>query len=241
MFRLPRGTVATALVAIGCAAEAGGASAAMPTLQTDRPCYTPGESITYTGGGYTPNGEVDFFFSLMGKNGSKLLAGNPTDADGSGNIRATYEAPELASSDDTSEGLVATANDQARQAPGSTAPPEDQFGAAEATLSTFDVFVPPWDDHKVDPRRKVRVKAFGYEPATRLWAHYVRNGHLVKTVFIGKLRGPCGNLTKRIREFPFRPVPAGTYAVYFQGSKRLDKRQGTPYRRVRVSARKAVR
>ena len=35
---------------------------AAPTLQTDKPCYTPDEPITFTGNGYTPGGEVGFFF-----------------------------------------------------------------------------------------------------------------------------------------------------------------------------------
>jgi hypothetical protein len=69
-----------------------------------------------------------------------------------------------------------------------------------------------------------------------LWAHYVLRGKRVKSLLVGSLTGPCGDLTKTIRQFPFRPVRAGTYAVYFQGSKTLNKRLGTPYRKVRVDA-----
>jgi hypothetical protein len=216
---------------------------ASPSLQTDRACYTPGETISYTGGGYTPGGSVSFFFQLSGDHGNQLLAANdPVAADPAGTIAARFGAPSLASSDDTTEELFTTANDQSRMGPsGPIGDPADAFGVTSVTLSIFDVFVPPWDRGKVDPRRKVKVSAYGYEPATRLWAHYVRNGHLVKTVSIGALHGACGNLTKRMRQFPFRPVPAGTYAVYFQGSKHLDKRIPTPYRKVRVSAAKAVR
>ena len=31
---------------------------AAPTLQADKPCYTPGEPIMFSGTGYTPGGEV---------------------------------------------------------------------------------------------------------------------------------------------------------------------------------------
>jgi hypothetical protein len=80
------------------------------------------------------------------------------------------------------------------------------------------------------------IRAFGFEPAKRLWAHYVLRGKLVKTVALGALTGPCGDLTKTIRQFPFRPVPAGTYQVYFQGQKAFDKRAAwLRYPRVKVT------
>ena len=84
------------------------------------------------------------------------------------------------------------------------------------------------------PARQDEDPAYGYEPATKLWAHYVLKGKRVKTVEIGALKGPCGDLKKTIRQFPFRPVARGTYSIYFQGSRTLDKSLGTPYRRVRV-------
>ena len=224
------------------AALATPAALASPTLQADRQCYTPGESITFSGGGYSPGGEVDFLFLLTGRYGSQMLtAREPSLADATGAIREVFEAPRLASSDDTQEQLVTTANDATRLSPGAPAmPKEETFGTTTVTLSIWDVFVPPWDRGKVDPHRRVKVSAYGYEPAKKLWAHYVLNGRRVKTVLVGRLKGPCGNLTKTMREFPFRPVRRGVYSVYFQGSRRLDKRIGTPYRRVRVTAAKAV-
>jgi hypothetical protein len=206
---------------------------AAPTLQTDKPCYTPGESITFTGGGYTAGGDVNFFFSLMGENGSKLLSGRaPAIADAAGAISQVFAAPPLASSDDTRETIFTTANDATLLAGGG--PPEEGFGHAEAQLSVFDVWVNAWEGDRVDPRGKTKISAYGYEPAKQLWAHYVLHGKRVKSVLVGSLTGPCGDLTKTIRQFPFRPVPAGTYAVYFQGSKTLNKRLGTPYSKVRV-------
>ena len=210
---------------------------AAPTLQADKPCYTPGEPITFTGTGYTPGGEVGFFFSLMGENGSKLLsAREPEIVDATGAIRAVFNAPPLASSDDTREQLFTTANDQARMAPDAPAlPPEETFGVSQVELSIFGVWVDEWERHgRIDPRGKTKITAYGYEPATKLFAHYVLNGKRVKTVEIGPLKGPCGDLTKTIRQFPFRPVARGTYAVYFQGTRTLHKEFGTPYRRVRV-------
>ncbi|MDP9294056.1 MAG: hypothetical protein M3O90_06490 [Actinomycetota bacterium] len=221
--------------------EAAGASAAMPTLQADRPCYTPGERITFTGNGYTPSGNVNFLFTVNGKHGNQVLsAKRPTVADPAGNLRDLFDALDLAPSDDTRETVTATANDQTRLE-NENPPTEDSFGATTFLLSNFDILVPPWDRGIVNPRRKVTVRAFGYEPSTKLWAHYVLGGKRVATVFVGNLTGPCGDLTKTMREFPFRPVRAGTYAVYFQGSRTLDRGIRTPYSKVRVSKGKAVR
>jgi hypothetical protein len=209
---------------------------AAPTLQTDKPCYTPNEPITFTGTGYTPGGEVAFFFSLLGENGSKLLgARDPVIADATGAIRSVFNAPDLASSDDTREQMFTSANDQARMAPGAPPiAPEETVGLSQVELSIFDIWVDEWErGGRINPRGKTKITAYGFEPATKLWAHYVLKGKRVKTVQIGALKGPCGDLSKTIRQFPFRAAP-GVYSIYFQGSRTLDKSLGTPYRRVRV-------
>lgn len=240
MFRMGRAHAALALATVALAVPAAGAAAA-PALQSDRACYTPSEDITFTGSGYTPSGNVSFFFSLNGRYGNTMLAASqPIAADPAGGLRAVFTAPRLASSDDTQETLTASANDETRlQA--EQPPPEDAFGAVQTLLSTWDVFVTPWDRGRVDPRKSVTVRAFGFEPAAKLWAHYVLGGKRVASVLVGKLTGPCGDLTKTMREFPFHPVPAGTYAVYFQGSRTFDKTQPwLRYPKVRVTKDKAV-
>src|SRR6478736_2380219 len=64
-----------------------GTAAANPTLTVDKPCYTPGEDITFDGAGYTPSGNVNFLFSLRGPNGNNLLASRtPAVADAAGGI-----------------------------------------------------------------------------------------------------------------------------------------------------------
>ena len=201
-----------------------GTAAATPTLTVDKPCYTPGEDITFDGTGYTPTGNVSFFFSLKGAKGNNLLESrNPAVADAAGSIHYVVGAPDLASSDDTEENLFSTANDETRLAPPNV-PDANSFGAAEAKISIWDVWADPWGNGPAAPRKPMKLQAFGFAPAKRLWAHYVLHGKVVKTVALGALKGPCGDLTKTIRQFPFRPVPAGTYQVYFEGQKVFDKR-----------------
>ena len=241
MSRPVQASAILAAAAITCAIAVPSAAAqATPTLHADRPCYTPGEPMTLTGAGFTPGSAVGFFFQLMGAHGNNLLSGNtPSTTDPTGTFTTRYGAPKLASSDDVQEQLIVTANEQspAGQPPPATGPP---FGLAQTLVSIFDVFVAPWDRKQVDPRKTITVSAYGYEPATKLWAHYVLHGKRVKTVYVGALTGPCGDAVKHMREFPFRPVPAGTYSVYFQGSQTLDKRIGTPYRQVVVPRAKAI-
>jgi hypothetical protein len=138
--------------------------------------------------------------------------------------------------------MLVSAEDVAQQTDLSQ-PNPDAFGLATLQLSTWDVFVPPWDEHRGDPRKRVRIHAYGWEPMTELWAHYVRGARTLADVRIGALSGPCGDLAKTIREFPFRPVPAGSYAIYFSGARSFNRREDAYIRfpRVRVPAAKAVR
>ena len=76
----------------------------------------------------------------------------------------------------------------------------------------------------------------------KVYAHYFLNGKRLKTVEIGSVSGPCGDLTKKLRQFPFRPVPAGRYPIRFSGTPFFDP-QGfwIGYRDVVVPKAKAVR
>lgn len=236
-----RARLALALAAIVAAiplTRAGGDTG--PTLQADRPCYTPGERMELTGAGYGAGSSVAFFFQLKGKHGNDLLGGNSVTADPTGAVSVAFGAPKLASSDDIDEQLFITAAQQPPAGQTQTTGPAP-FGAANTIVSVFGIDVAPWDSHQVDPRKTVVVAAAGYEPATKLWAHYVLNGKRVKSVLVGSLNGPCGDLTKHMREFPFRPVRAGNYTVYFTGSQQLDKHAGAFYRNIVVSKSKAIK
>src|SRR5262245_17027705 len=231
MSRYCRGAIATAAI-LAAVPVAYATAQTTPTLKADRACYTPGERMTLTTSGFAPGSSVGFFFQLHGPSGNQLLAGREPDiVDPGGNTSSQWPAPKLASSDDFQEHLSITANQQPPAGQPATTDPMP-FAAADVLLSTWDVLVAPWDRGQVDPRKTVAVRAYGYEPATKLWAHYVLNGKRVKTVYVGALTGPCGNLVKHMREFPFSPVRPGTYSIYFQGSQTLDTRIGTPYRKV---------
>ena len=64
--------------------------------------------------------------------------------------------------------------------------------------------------------------------------------HRVKTVRVGAPRGPCGGLKVRFREFDFRPVRRGTYAVTFDTNPLSDESIFDSPGYLRVKVRKRV-
>jgi hypothetical protein len=219
-----------------------GAAIAAPTLNLDRPCYTPGQAINASGGGYTPGGQVGMIAFVNSASGPDIYSlTDPLTADEAGNIAVRLRAPDMSSKNDIVETAGLSATDQQRQDQG--APPEDTFGGAIFKLSIFDVFVDPWDRHRADPKKVTTFRVYGFEGlGPVLYAHYLLHGKLKKTVRIGELTGDCGNLTKKMKQFPFRPVPVGDYRIEFDTSRAYSpSAEGIAYSHVKVSAKKAVR
>lgn len=220
------------------------AAAAAPTLKADLPCYYPGQPMGISGAGYTPAGDVGLMFQLSGAHGSNTVA--PRDAlkaDAAGGIDAHLPAPALASDNDLREKVSLIANDQTRLGPsGPLGPPEESFAATQFLLTGVDVLVSPWLSGHVSPRSVTTFKVFGWEPFRRVYAHYFLNGKRLKTVALGSVSGPCGDLTSKLRQFPFRPVPAGKYKIRFTGTRVFDPQAfWIGYRDVVVPKAKAVR
>ena len=217
---------------------------AAPTVNADLPCYFPGQPIGLSGAGYTPAGDVGLLFQLSGPHGNNMVAPkDPLKADAAGGISARLPAPSLASDNDLRENVVMTANDMAQIGPnGPIGLPEDSFAAAHFLLTAADVSVGPWLNGHADPRALTTFKVVGWEPFRKVYAHYFLNGKRLKTVLIGSVGGPCGDLTRKLRQFPFRPVPAGRYRIRFTGTSFYDP-QGfwIGYREVVVAKSKAVR
>jgi hypothetical protein len=179
------------------------------------------------GRGLYPGGQVDLLLQLRGDRGNDILGlRNPITADPAGGLRVQLGAPSLASSDDRREQVIVSANDRAKIGAQPPLPPEEQFGVAQFILSDFDATAAAWEStRRGDPRASTRVTAVGWTPYRTLWAHYFRGTTRVRSVRIGALTGPCRDLTRTVRQFPFRPVPAGTWRVYFSPSQVFD-RQG---------------
>ena len=218
---------------------------AAPTLKADLPCYSPGQPIGLGGAGYTPAGDVGVVFSLSGAHGNNIVPAQDS-AEGRRRGRDQRQAAGARAWRPTTtcaRRVTLTANDQARIGPtGPIGPPEDSFATTQFTLSGVDVLVLPWLIGHVNPRALTTFRVMGWEPYRRVYAHYFLNGKRIKTVEIGSVSGPCGDMTKKVRQFPFRPVPAGRYRIRFTGTPFYDP-QGfwIGYRDVVVPKAKAVR
>ena len=184
-----------------------------PTLVSTMPCFSLASGSELTGEGWTPNGIVHLSGTYA--SGEPALDLDLT-ADGAGKIRFTSAVPNDAARTKT---IRVTAEDRARTAAG--APLEQRQASTSFKLTWYGPFYSPWNTDKAAigrPGRVRTIEASGYlgrNLTKDLYAHYLRPNGTVKTVRVGRLSGVCGGLKKRFREFDFRPVAAGTYAVTF--------------------------
>jgi hypothetical protein len=201
---------AQALVAAAALALPAAAHAA-PTIQADLPCYSPGQPMALTGTGFAPGTDVSLMMQLAGARGHNFVAPkDPLHADVLGGITGRLAAPDLASDNDSRETVTLTAND-------ATGVATTQF-----LLTNVDVRVIPWFSGRANPRALTTFRIIGWQPYRKVYAHYFLNRKRLKTVELGSVSGPCGDLTKKMRQFPFRPVPAGRYTIRFTGTRFFD-------------------
>jgi hypothetical protein len=114
------------------------------------------------------------------------------------------------------------ATDQTLAAQG--VPPSEQTATTTVTVSFFGAHVAPWNTDgpaRGRPGHRALLDVGGYidSNSRTLYLHYLRRDRLVKTLRIGRLRGPCGTLTTRLREFAFRRVAPGTYRTVFDTTR----------------------
>ena len=222
---------------IGSLRTAGSMFSSAATVSADRACYAPGQPAVIAGSGYTPNGDVALGFNIRGAHGGTGSSVLLTTADAAGNIELEVATPRIPLLESPARVLLsATDQQQAAQGP----PP---LVTTQWQISVFNVAVFPWEIGRGDPAKRAQYLATGFTTSVGkpLYAHYVRAGRHLKTVAIGRLRGPCGDLVKRAPQFPFRPVPAGLYRIKLDATRRYPNNSpGYVYRRVRISPAKAM-
>ena len=204
-------TAALAVVPAGAQAAA--------TVELDRTCYAPGDTITETGSGFTPNAAVPETLTWL--EGSQTLAGpsplKPITADGRGAFSTTQRAPVLKRARDLQEQVVSTFTDSAL---GAAAPPFQ----VKWTLTRWVLLIPEWSDRIANPGRSMRVETVGWTTLTgTLWAHYYRGLTPVRSVAIGRITGDCGDVVKRVTQFPFSGPKKGSWKVFLSNTQVLDK------------------
>lgn len=188
------------------------AARAAPVARSDRACYAPGQPIHLTGSGFTPSGPIATLYPV----GKDDAAFERTTADADGLLDQTFPAPVPAG---PTAVLFLTVNDSTLVEQGID--PEQSVAVVSVRLTLPPRVLSPWTRpgrrvRRGDPRARVQFGGLGWiGQGTDLYAHYLRGGRLVKTVRIGPLGEPCGDVGRMMREFPFRPVPAGRWSVDF--------------------------
>ena len=204
---MTRRIVAASIFATALAAAAPAHAA---TLIGDQTCYQENEPVNVTGGGFTPNGTVNF--SRDNHSFGTLTA------DAAGNIRGAGAAPRITPMKERR--FVLEARDATNPSIAATINPL-------ATL--FGVTVRP---RSGNPARSRRISARGFTEGTTLYVHVRRRGR-GRNIRLGTLKKPCG--TKSVRKRIFRRgAPTGTYTVQFD-TRRRYRRSASPKVTYRVT------
>lgn len=214
---------------------------ARPSFDFSAPCYAEGDTIRYSGSGYTPNGEVNLLFSANGRIGGVY----GTRANEEGGLYGGLRAPDpdrLMDSRDAATDVFVSANDRTRLE--ASGPPEEAAGFNTLRLSRFGFRLSTKGGRPVSPRKALRFEVRGYTGAVGkpAFLHYRRGGLTVMTVRLGTLRGPCGDLNRTLpRAFAFRPVRAGEFRLVINTSPTNPARAPSSSMRVKIARRDAVR
>jgi hypothetical protein len=170
-------------------------SASAATLSVDKRCYGPGDAISFTGTGFTPNNQA-----ALSVSGQQLgfATVNPI-----GEFEAKAGAPIIRAKRRTD---VYTATDQANLALTASVPVQ---------LSSLNVKVTPKNG---DPSNQKKIVARGFTSGKVLWAHVKRSGK-ARNVKIGKLQGACKTITKKRKIFPANAA-TGVYSVQFDTKRK---------------------
>lgn len=213
-----RRTVATTLVASAVAAVP--VFAAPQTVALDRTCFSPGEPIAQVGTGFTAGAEIAESLSLLDPATDEPLRSffaPPVRADAEGSFKRLIPAPRLARRTDRREPAISAFTDQTD--------PQRLWTSVPWTLSAWEVEIDEWARGRANPRGTMVVDTYGWTSAgSTLYAHYYRGRAHVRDVRLGALRGACGDLRKRVRQFPFRGDHAGRWKVFFSATRKLDRR-----------------
>ena len=206
---------ATLLAAATVISDAHTATTPTPTLVSALPCFSPLTNSELTGEGWTPGGQVRLRGRYVSGTSGEALDVTVV-ADAAGRIKFNSSVPDESA---LRVGVEVTAEDVVRVAAG--APVHERQARTRFTLSWHGPFYRRWNTEgpaRGRPGRVGTLEASGYidDVTSVLYAHYLRVGRSgFRTVRVGRLRGPCGSLRVRFREFDFRPVPRGTYRVFF--------------------------
>ncbi|MEA2381714.1 MAG: hypothetical protein QOH72_1685 [Solirubrobacteraceae bacterium] len=227
---LRRAAAASAVAAAALGATAGPAAGVI-SLAPVRPCLSELDAVSPNASGLTPGGAAKLDLASSGR---PLLstATQPAAADGTYRVPSPYPRsvtdtwfPDRAT--DTIP-LQMTITDLTRLNSGQPATSPEVAASANVTFSRWNIFVGTPGGVAPVPRARIRFRAVGWtaDVGKPLYVHYILGRRDIRSVRLGVLAGPCGNVTKTLdRAFPFRPVRPGRYRFLFNASATNPNKQ----------------
>ena len=206
--RIAASVVATLAVLCALAVPASAA-----TVRIDRSCVAEGERATFTGD-VAPNATPRLTLSRAGR--PPLVSATGPVADAAGRVTWVYGFARRTTWFDSGERRFRM-----------TVRLDD--ATTSMTFARRDVRVTA-PGGRIAPNRAATIRADGFasQRGKRLYAHWLRGGKRRATRSLGRLRGACGTLTRRLaRGFPFRPVDPGTWHVALNTSRTNPRAPGT--------------
>lgn len=184
------------------------AAAHAATLKADRQCYIPGRPLTIAGTGWEPGSGWSVFGGGLDGSGT---------ADGAGAFAFNTRAPDIAQT--TSPRTLTVAGSQ------------DGAALAKTTFKVVSFLVEPArPDGRVTGRTKWMMS--GFNPGQPIFFH-VQRGKRTWTQKAGRGKGPCGTLTTKLRRLPAVPerrIGYGTYRLFVDNRRELERGVGLQYR-----------
>jgi hypothetical protein len=244
----PLRRAAAASIVVSAALGAAAAPAAgVISLAPVRPCLSELDAVSPNSGGLTPGGPVKLDLVSAAR---PLLstATQPAAADGTYRVAAPYPASVTDKwfPDEATDAipLAMTITDLTRLNAGQPATSPEVAATVNVTFSRWNVLIGTPGGAAPVPRARIRFRAVGWtaDIGKPLYVHYIRGRRDVRSVRLGVLKGPCGNVTKSLDSaFPFRPVAAGQYRFLFTASATNPNKQPRIVTRlVRVRTKDAI-
>jgi hypothetical protein len=219
---IARLTAATALL---LAVPAAAASAA-PTLEPLSPCYasagseeTQREAVPIHGSGFSPGAAVDILIDGQRVRGAQ--------ADVFGVLDGSVTAPYQKAGERPFTITVVETN-----APTLTA-------SVSSRVTNLAVTLRP---SRAKPSRRVRYRGRGFMNDAPVFAHYVFNGKVRKTVRLARRStGPCGTFSVKRRQIPIDRPRTGEWLVQVDQRRDYAAPPGTNWVHVLINVRRVFR
>jgi len=195
-----------------------GAKAAVTIEQLSKPCYVTagtaanpqGEAIVIKAHGFTGSSLVDIAFD-----GEVLYPGRQTDANGDLGVLSPLILPAPFIKKGSDE-FTMTLTEQGN--PANTA-------TVTGRHTALGVKVKP---QRAKPSKKIRFSGAGFTQDKSVYAHYVFNGKLKKTVKMSGNPNACGEWKKRAKQIPVDDPSTGIWTVQFDQLKKYKNPAKTP-------------